>query len=214
MPVPASGPVSVGNIANEFGGVAPHSMSEYWAADPYKPTPIVGPSSLQDFRAASVRTAQVTPGYSSDYTTRYGWSAYKGSYYSSAEEGHSFAAFGDITRTTGLVEDGFTLCCFALSMGGYFEGLKLIVGMRGNNADGFEIVHVKAKGGGTYDGDVWSMYTEDAVWAALPKTYPASYGWVWSNTNTNAVALNNMWAHLSSDRPVALKFNQRDDRQR
>jgi hypothetical protein len=214
MPIPASGSIGLDDIATEFGGVAPHGMSEYWAADPYKPTPIVGPSSLGDFYAASARTAQVTPGYSSDYTTRHGWSSYRGSYYSSAEEGHDFAAFGDITKTMGLMEDGNQLCCFVLSMGGYFEGLKFAVGMRGNNSDAFEICRVKALGGGTYDGTVWDMRTAYATWAALPKTSPAAYGWVWSNTNANAVSMNGMWAHLSSDRPVAIMFNQTDDRNR
>ncbi len=213
MTIGASGSISMTAIQSEFGGTNPIKISEYWNADPFKPTPTVGPIDLGSFRGTSIRTCQITSGYSSDYTTRYGWSAYKGSYYSSAEEGHEFAEFGATTRATNIVTGGNELCCVSVILGGYYDGLKFCIGMRGNNSDGFYLVDIKYKTG-DYDGQVDNLYTDTATWAALPRTYPTAYGWVWSNTSANATILGRLWTHLSANRPIALQFKDYGERNR
>lgn len=47
MALPSSGPISLLDIVAEFGGTAPHSLSEYYGAAPGVPTS--GPISLSDF---------------------------------------------------------------------------------------------------------------------------------------------------------------------
>lgn len=51
MTLPASGPISLGDIATEFGGAAPHSISEYYGAAAGVPTS--GAISLGDFHGKS-----------------------------------------------------------------------------------------------------------------------------------------------------------------
>ena len=51
MALPSSGPLSIGDIAGEFGGTAPHSMSEYYGAA--AGVPASGTISIGDFRGTS-----------------------------------------------------------------------------------------------------------------------------------------------------------------
>jgi hypothetical protein len=79
MPLPESGPLSIQQIATEFGGAAPHSLSEYYAGGPYVPAGTTGingpiPSSgqikISDFYGAPVEYAlfYVTAGWFGNYT--------------------------------------------------------------------------------------------------------------------------------------------------
>jgi hypothetical protein len=62
MPLPLSGPLSLSQIAAEFGGATPHSLSEYYAGGPYVnsgsagingPIPSSGEIKISDFYGAS-----------------------------------------------------------------------------------------------------------------------------------------------------------------
>jgi hypothetical protein len=55
MPLPTTGPISLANIAAEFGGTAPHSVSEYYAAA--AGVPGVGAVGIGAFRGKSAEIA-------------------------------------------------------------------------------------------------------------------------------------------------------------
>lgn len=55
MVLQSSGPISIGDVAAEFGGAAPHSLSEYYGVAPGIPTS--GIISLSDFYGASASTS-------------------------------------------------------------------------------------------------------------------------------------------------------------
>lgn len=73
MPLQSSGEISLLNIATEFGGTAPHSMSEYY--DVADGIPSSGQISFNQFYGAS---AQTTHGIS-DYYGTYGVGAFSSS---------------------------------------------------------------------------------------------------------------------------------------
>jgi hypothetical protein len=81
MPLPESGPLSLQQIADEFGGATPHSLSEYYAGGPYVPPGATGingpiPSSgqikISDFYGAGAPAEYalfyVTAGGTGNYT--------------------------------------------------------------------------------------------------------------------------------------------------
>lgn len=67
MTLQSSGPISIANIVTEFGGVAPHSLNEYYRGGTYVPNisvnnnvPTSGTISLSNFYGASVTTPTTT----------------------------------------------------------------------------------------------------------------------------------------------------------
>lgn len=68
MPLQTSGPISLGDIATEFGGAAPHSLSEYYRGGGLVPDtaanagiPTSGPISLSDFYGGDATVPPATP---------------------------------------------------------------------------------------------------------------------------------------------------------
>jgi hypothetical protein len=68
MVLPTSGPLSILQIANEFGGQAPHSLSEYYSAD--TGIPASGTISIGEFYGKSNFVAHSATG--GDYTVTVG----------------------------------------------------------------------------------------------------------------------------------------------
>lgn len=121
MALQSSGSISINNVAGEFGGSTPHSISEYYGSDYYHGVPASGSISLADFYSASIRTARLTVGavarvsggtISSTEHARYGYAASNKSNYWHFE-GSSFSGgapqttgFGSATRTGSLISGG------------------------------------------------------------------------------------------------------------
>ena len=75
MALPASGALSIGDIAGEFGGVAPHALSEYYGAA--AGVPASGTIAISDFYGTSSIVDSVNL-FNPDFTsavmvTGYGW---------------------------------------------------------------------------------------------------------------------------------------------
>ena len=75
MALPSSGPLSIGDIAGEFGGVAPHALSEYYGAA--AGVPASGTIAISDFYGTSSIVDSVNlsnPDFTSAVmVTGYGW---------------------------------------------------------------------------------------------------------------------------------------------
>ena len=69
MALPSSGPLSIGDIAGEFGGVAPHALSEYYGAA--AGVPASGAIDIGDFYGTS---SVIDPAYTQVNNNATGWS--------------------------------------------------------------------------------------------------------------------------------------------
>ena len=114
MALQSSGVISIGDIASEFGGSAPHALSEYYGAA--TGVPASGTIALSDFYGTSsgggTATATLTPDEDgSDFSylrhDRRGFGAEgKCDFYYPESVGSSYDdAFGSLTNTTGLISN-------------------------------------------------------------------------------------------------------------
>ena len=69
MALPSSGPLSIGDIAGEFGGVVPHALSEYYGAA--AGVPASGAIAISDFYGTS---SVIDPAYTQVNNSATGWS--------------------------------------------------------------------------------------------------------------------------------------------
>ena len=113
MAISSSGSVGLNTLQSEFGGSNPIGISEYYNADPHKPTPSSGTIDLNSFRGSSVRTAKIVTGITSEPAPLRGYTSANGGYYEAQYGGKSGAAIGSITKTTGLIS-GRTLAGFVV----------------------------------------------------------------------------------------------------
>lgn len=137
MALPSSGPLSLLQIATEFGGSAPHSLNEYYAAAPGVPTS--GPISISHFYGKSkgfVFTRTISAD-TSNYNLRAqavaaGWD-------------QALPLLADITVASGVVVSANATSAYAFDTGSSFpagSSLKLtnngyIIGMGGQGANGY-----------------------------------------------------------------------------
>jgi hypothetical protein len=90
MTLQASGSISMSDIAEEFGGVAPHALSEFYSIAAGVPS--AGPISLSNFYGKS-RTADNS--YTGDFTGVIFYSAYPGApAYSGGEANYTRVSTG------------------------------------------------------------------------------------------------------------------------
>lgn len=114
MAISSSGSIGLNTLQSEFGGSNPIGISEYYNADPHKPTPSSGTIDLNSFRGSSGRTAKIVTGQTSEPVPLKGYTSTNGGYYEAQYGGKSGAAIGSITRTSGLTGSGRTLAGFVV----------------------------------------------------------------------------------------------------
>lgn len=120
MAIQSSGALAISDLKDEFGGTAPHGMSEYYDADPWIGVPQSGTLDLTDFYGGSIRTARMNTiaeernGILRDRFSQYSY--LRGSRMGYGDSTTNFAfpeydsvtpsALGSISRSTGLLTDG------------------------------------------------------------------------------------------------------------
>ena len=189
-------------IQTVFGGNNPVGINEYYGADPYKPMPTSGTISANDFYTTSSKTAKITRGTSGDTAHRFGYSANAGSSYYHAESGESTAAFGSITKASGLIAGD--LSCFTVE-DNYPHGQVLTIGRRGSGDSGWTTCYVKCIGG-WLNGTVYTFTrTGRWVYAGIRNSSPQSYGWRY-RSSLSGVSVSNLYWFMMRGYTVALKF--------
>lgn len=151
MALQTSGQITLQDIATEFGGTAPHGLTEYYAAA--AGIPASGQISIQDFYGASANTGliTVTEGLNSYTTSGKFPSNYQANGYAinANELEHPLASFpvaaiGSISPAT---FNGVTIEALAYVEGGFYPA-QFNVNMQGNRAKSF-FTSVTPQGGNT-----------------------------------------------------------------
>lgn len=134
MAIQSSGALAISDLKDEFGGTAPHGMSEYYDADPWIGVPQSGNLDLTDFYGGSVRTARMnTIGEEVNGILRSRYSQYeylRGSRMGYGDSTTNFvwpeydtvtpSAIGSISRSSGLLTDGHNF----KGLHGYFQNVN------------------------------------------------------------------------------------------
>ena len=178
MALPSSGTLSIQDIVDEFGGTAPHSLSEYYRNGAYVGSnntgvPTSGTISLSDFYGASAATVvTVTEGDQIGvYSYFYGYCNTNKVY--EPENGNFFnnARFGSRTPTAlnGAAIDGIYYSDDKNGTKNYF-----VVILRGNRAQGF-FTSVTPQGGTT-------LNTSSATRFTATKNGTLSTYWYWASS--------------------------------
>jgi len=190
MALPGSGTLSIQDIVDEFGGTAPHSLSEYYRNGAYVGSsntgvPTSGTISLSDFYGASAGTV-VTVTYNGPVigtqSRMYGFCNYQKLYEPESGSYYNNQIFGSRTPTTlnGATIDGIYFSEDKSGSNDYF-----VVVLRGNRAKSF-FTSVTPQGGttlntssstritGTRDGTLSTYW----YWSSNPS------GWDGSGTRT------------------------------
>mgnify|MGYP000276001947 CR=1 FL=1 len=208
MAIPSGGNISISELQTEFGGTNPIGISEYYNVDPFKPVPVSGEISLNNFRGSTIRTTKISTGESDDYNPRRGYSAANGSFYYTQESGQDRTAFGSASRTTSLFSGTNQLSAFIIQRPTADIGIQMVTCMYGTNSDAFSVLSIKAAGGGTYSGYTWQFYESDSAYQSLSNTSPQCYGYLWDDGMSSYYAdiLDELYDHMNDNRAVILKF--------
>lgn len=182
MAISSSGSIGFDTLQTEFGGSNPIGISEYYNKDPYKPTPSSGAIDLNSFRGSSSRTCEINSGYTSEPSSLNGYGQANGSYYHALYSGNSGAAFGTITKTTGLVS-GRTVCSICAwrdydsSTGWFSNYYNVALVQRGSGNSGFTTM--KARYGSTI---LTFNRTSASYYSPASGVSPSGSWWRWSST--------------------------------
>lgn len=193
MALQSSGTITIQDIADEFGGTAPHSLSEYYRNGAYVGSsntgvPTSGTISLSDFYGASAATVVTVTedNQVGAYSISYGYCNYYKLYEPESGSYLNNQIFGSRTPTTlnGAGIDGIYYSDDKNGTKNYF-----VVILRGNRAQGF-FTSVTPQGGTTLNTSSATRFTATRngtlstywYWSASPS------GWNGSGTRTATFA--------------------------
>jgi len=178
MALPSSGTLSIQDIVDEFGGTAPHSLSEYYRGGAYVPSsntgvPTSGTISLSDFYGASAATVvTVTEGSYAGASSFYGF-ANNGKLYDPVYDGTS--AVGVIGSRTPTTLNGATIDCILYIANTKTPAYYFEVGLRGTRSLSF-FTSVTPQGGST-------LNTSSATRVVRTSGGSTSTYWYWSTSS-------------------------------
>ena len=178
MALQSSGTITIQDIVDEFGGTAPHSLSEYYRNGAYVPSsntgvPTSGTISLSDFYGASAATVvTVTEGSYAAPTSSYGF-ANNGKIYDPVFD--NMQTIGVIGSRTPTTINGATIDCILYQANTKTPAYYFQVGLRGTRSLSF-FTSVTPQGGST-------LNTSSATRVVRTSGGSTTTYWYWSTSS-------------------------------